>query len=89
MTAVSSAVIGESLPAASDVLSQARSIVDPHLSSAVRKLNPGLRAAVEHHLERPDAERENQQGQIAILYRGYKLRYTRIAQRPTNAALAA
>jgi transposase len=33
--------------------------------------------------------RENQQGEIAILYRGYKLRYTRIAQRPTNAALAA
>jgi len=32
---------------------------------------------------------ENQQGQIAILYRGYKLRYTRIAQRSTSAALAA
>jgi hypothetical protein len=33
--------------------------------------------------------RENQQGEIAILYRGYKLRYTRIAQRVTSAALAA
>ena len=33
--------------------------------------------------------RENQQGEIAILYRGYKLRYTRIAQRPASAALAA
>jgi transposase len=33
--------------------------------------------------------RENQQGEIVILYRGYKLRYTRIAQRPASAALAA
>jgi len=33
--------------------------------------------------------RENQQGEIAILYRGYRLRYTRIAQRLASAALAA
>ena len=50
MTAVSSAVIGESLPDATGVLERARVTVGPQLRSVARRLNPELRAAVEHHL---------------------------------------
>jgi geranylgeranyl diphosphate synthase, type I len=50
VTAVSSAVLGESLPAASDLLERARAVVGPQLSSVVGRLSPELRAAVDHHL---------------------------------------
>jgi geranylgeranyl diphosphate synthase type I len=50
MTAVSSALIGERLPVAADVLERAREVVRPQLSSVVDRLSPELQAAVEHHL---------------------------------------
>jgi geranylgeranyl diphosphate synthase type I len=50
VTAVSSAVLSESLPPATGVLERTRAVVGPQLSSIVRRLSPELQAAVEHHL---------------------------------------
>jgi geranylgeranyl diphosphate synthase type I len=43
-------VIGESAPAATQVLERARAVVGPQLGSAVERLSPELGSAVQHHL---------------------------------------
>lgn len=50
MTAVSSAVIGERVQAATDVLDRTRAAVGPLLTTVVRRLSPELQSAVQHHL---------------------------------------
>jgi geranylgeranyl diphosphate synthase type I len=50
VTAVTSAVLGESLPDASDLLERTRAVVAPQLGSVVGRLSPELTSAVDHHL---------------------------------------
>jgi geranylgeranyl diphosphate synthase type I len=50
VTAVTSAVLGESLPDASDLLERTRALVGPQLGAVVGRLSPELTSAVDHHL---------------------------------------